>query len=99
MFAAAESIPFYLHAPAPTPGGHTAQGGPLVAGRVCWGSGVQAQLPGWGSGVCCRSRRSALSPLGTVTAWEQPLKNPLLSGLYGGSIFISELTGGGLSHS
>ena len=50
MFAAAESIPFYLHALAPTPGGHTAQGGPLVAGRVCWGSGVQPSSQAGGGG-------------------------------------------------
>lgn len=51
MFAAAESIPFYLHALAPTPGGHTAQGGPLVAGRVFWGSGVQPSSQA-GGGRC-----------------------------------------------
>ena len=99
MFAAAESIPFYLHVLAPTPGDHTAQGGPLVPGRVCWGSGLQPSSQAGGGGCAAGLRRSALYPLGTVTAWEQPLKNPLLSGLYGGSIFISELTGGGLSHS
>lgn len=76
MFAAAESIPFYLHAPAPTPGGHTAQGGPLVAGRVCWGSGVQPSSQAGGGG-CAADLGDQLCPhLGWSRLGSNRLKIP-----------------------